>query len=165
MLGFGVLKIEPELSLKVDIFQQIRFPAMCNESHWKLAESIWGMLLDFSAALFKGTLLDGATSPFASQVSGWRKVEVRKALSWDWRHPQHNTPVFRYLSTAVFIFSVFPFTPLSGWMWHHPPSEGQDNPHHTQTHHRVVLLKEIKDAVGQQRRQKMWDAEMVKVTQ
>ncbi|KAA8592636.1 hypothetical protein FQN60_018091, partial [Etheostoma spectabile] len=29
------------------------------------------------------------------------------------------------------------------------PSEGQDNPHQTQTHHRVVFLKEIKDAIDQ----------------
>lgn len=93
---------------------------MCKESHRKLAESIWGMLLDFSVALFKGALLDGSTSRFASQVSARRKTGVRKPLSWDWRHPQHNTLMFRYLAIAVFIFVVFLFTLLSGWTWHCP---------------------------------------------
>jgi len=41
------------------------------------------MPLDFSVALFKGTLSDEASSPFASQVSSKREVGVRKALSWD----------------------------------------------------------------------------------
>lgn len=53
----------------------IGFPAMCKESHHKLAESIRGMPLDFSVALFKGALLDGATSPLCfsglRQKKGW----------------------------------------------------------------------------------------------
>lgn len=123
---------------------------MCKESHRKLAESIWGMLSDFSVALFKGTLLDGATSPFTSQVSGRRKVGVRKALSWDWRHPQHNTLMFRYLAVAVFISSVFLFTLLSGWTWHHPlrRSEAPDACAHTSTWKTTKMLR------GQQRRHK-----------
>lgn len=122
---------------------------MCKESHRKLAESIWGMLLDFSVALFKGALLDGSTSRFASQVSARRKTGVRKPLSWDWRHPQHNTLMFRYLAIAVFIFVVFLFTLLSGWTWHCPlrrSCAAVCGRTHTHTR-RVILLKEIKDVM------------------
>lgn len=116
---------------------------MCKETRRKYSRhAAWFQC----CARFKGALLDGATSPFASQASARRKVGVRKALSWDWRHPPHSTLLLCYLAIAGFIFLCFSHSHCYQVGRDTTPSGGQRGPHSTHTR-ALSLPKEIKDAI------------------
>lgn len=82
---------------------------MCKESHHKPAESIRGMLLDFSAALAsKGCWETARRPPLLLRSRPEERLEWGRSLSWDWRHPPHHTLLFCSLAIAGFIFLCFP---------------------------------------------------------